>query len=80
MSFEYNKLRGRIREKFATQEEFAIALGMSTVALSCKLNGHTFFTQPQIKRACELISIEPGEVSDYFFIQKVRKTERFKGE
>ncbi|CZQ83589.1 Hypothetical protein Tpal_464 [Trichococcus palustris] len=75
MSFEYNKLRGRIREKFATQEEFAIALGMSTVALSGKLNGHTFFTQPQIKKACELLLIEPNEVSEYFFVKKVQKTE-----
>ena len=75
MSFEYNKLRGQKKKKFATQEEFAIALGMSTVALSSKLNGHTFFTQPQIKKACELLSIEPSEVSDYFFIQKVQKTQ-----
>lgn len=76
LSFEYNKLRGRIREKFATQEDFAIALGMSTVSLSGKLNGHTFFTQPQIKKACELLSISPDEVSDYFFVKKVQKTEQ----
>ena len=75
MSFEYNKLRGRIREKFTTQEEFAAALGMSTVTLSSKLNGHTFFTQPQIKRACELLQINPNEVSDYFFVKLVQKTE-----
>lgn len=80
MSFEYNKLRGRIREKFSTQEEFAIALGMSKVALSSKLNGHTFFTQPQIKKACELLFIEPSEVSDYFFIKIVQETELSQGE
>lgn len=76
MSFEYNKLRGRIREKFTTQEEFAAALGMSSVTLSSKLNGHTFFTQPQIKKACELLSINPNEVSDYFFVKMVQKTEQ----
>lgn len=76
MSFEYNKLRGRIREKFTTQEEFAAALGMSSVTLSSKLNGHTFFTQPQIKKACELLAINSNEVSDYFFVKMVQKTEQ----
>ena len=35
--FDYNKLRGRIREVFGTQEEFGKAIGLSNTSISCKI-------------------------------------------
>lgn len=75
MSFEYNKLRGKIKEVFSTQEDFANAMGMSKVALSQKLNGHSYFTQAEIARACQLLSISSSEdVGAYFFTENVQKS------
>ena len=38
MSYDYRKLRGRIREKFGTQAEFSRNIGLSEVSVSNKLN------------------------------------------
>lgn len=76
MSFEYNKLRGRIKEIFGTQEKFALAMGISKTSMSNKLNGKTYFTQTEISNACILLKIHSSEeVNKYFFTQKVQKTE-----
>ncbi len=71
MAFEYSKLRGKIRERFTTQEAFAGAMEMSTVSLSQRLNGKLEFTQDEIFKACELLSIEMKEIDEYFFTLKV---------
>ena len=39
MSFNHNKLRGKIIEKYGTQGAFAKALGVSERTLSLKING-----------------------------------------
>ena len=41
MGYTYNKLRGRIIEKYGTQEKFARELGVSKNSLSLKMNGKT---------------------------------------
>ena len=74
MAFDYSKLRGRIREKFATQEKFANAMGIALSTLSFKLNNKVYWTQPEINRACELLEIADADVTDYFFTLKVQKT------
>ena len=43
MSFNYNKLRGKIIEVFGSQEKLADELGISTNALSRKLNNKILF-------------------------------------
>ena len=65
--FNYAKLKGRIKEKCGSQREFARALGISEMALSCKVQGHTYFTQSEIWRCAEILEIEPNEVAAYFF-------------
>lgn len=50
MAFDYSKLRGKIREVFGTQESFAVAMKMSTVTLSAKLNGRVDWTQAELER------------------------------
>jgi hypothetical protein len=74
--FDYSKLRGKIREVFFRQGEFAKALEISDTALSLKLNNHSEFTQTEINKACVLLGVEPDAIHDYFFRQKVQERER----
>lgn len=65
--FNYSKLRGRITEKLKSQDEFANRLGISSTSLSYKLNNKSGFTQSEISKAMNVLSISPAELSDYFF-------------
>ena len=65
--FNYSKLRGRIVEKFGSQQAFAMELGISDCTISTKLNGHTYFTQEEIAKAVKILDIDPAEVTSYFF-------------
>ena len=71
MSYDYSRLRGRIREKIGTEARFADAIGISPTALSSKLNGKTMFTQEEMARSVAALDIDPGDISDYFFNVKV---------
>lgn len=62
----YPKLRGKIREKYGTQEAFATAMGMANTTASAKLNGKTEWTRAEIVKACELLGIPLAEAFDYF--------------
>ena len=64
----YAKLRGRIREKFGTQEAFANEMGMNPASLSSKLNGKTEWTRQEIEKACVLLEIPLTEAHLYFFL------------
>ena len=74
MSFDYSKLRGRIREIFGTEEQFAKGLGFSTVTLSFKLNSKSEWTQQEINKACELLGLAREDIPEYFFKLVVKKT------
>ena len=65
--FDYKKLRGKIREVFGTEKQFAKALGISSTSLSLKFNGEASFKQSQIRRCCELLGIPVKEIGQYFF-------------
>ena len=67
MPYTYNKLRGRIVEKYGTQEKFAEALGMTKQGISLKMTGKTAFSQNDINRWCELLEIKTEQIADYFF-------------
>lgn len=62
-----SKLRGRIREKFGTQEAFADAMKMSHTTLSAKLNGKSEWKRQEIEDACRLLGISAEEIPLYFF-------------
>lgn len=72
MGFDYSKLRGRIKEKFGTQESFANAMGMAETTVSFKLNNKVSWTQQEINLSCKLLSIEDHDVTAYFFREKVQ--------
>jgi hypothetical protein len=63
----YSKLRGRIREKFGTQDAFAKALEMNPASLSSKLTSKTEWTRIEIEKACILLEIPLAEAHLYFF-------------
>lgn len=63
----YPKLRGRIREKFGTQEAFAEAMGKNATTVSNKLSGKTEWTRQEIETVCDLLDIPLAEAHNYFF-------------
>ncbi len=67
MAYEYNKLKGRIIEKYGSRRKFAEILGLSEVSMSKKLNGTVQFTQEDIIKWCNLLEIPEVEIGGYFF-------------
>lgn len=67
MGYKYDKLRGRIIEKYGSQEKFAEILGISSNSMSKKMNGKTGFSQKDIVRWAELLDIDKPAYSEYFF-------------
>lgn len=65
--YSYDKLRGKIVEKYGTQEKFAQELGISKTSLSLKMNGKTNFSQADIVEWIELLGIDASEIGQYFF-------------
>ena len=77
ITFDFNKLKGRIKEIYGTQSAFAIEMLMNEATLSNKLNNNVEFTSKEIYRACLLLQIDTEkEIEQYFFNIKVRKDEQ----
>ena len=74
--FNYNKLRGRIREKCLTQEELAKEIGISYLSSSQRLNNKLEFSGKEIYRACGALEIPLEEIPIYFFTLDVQKHEQ----
>lgn len=73
MSFDYSKLSGRIVEKYGTQYNFSIALGLSERSLSLKLNNRVPWKSTELQKAIELLDIPKDEIGAYFFNVEVQK-------
>lgn len=67
MCANYSKLRGKIKEVFGRQDDFAVEMGMDRSTLSLKLNGKSDWTRLEIEKACLLLGIPVEEVHAYFF-------------
>lgn len=67
MSYTYSKLRGRIVEKYRTQENFAQEVGLTKNALSRKMTGKTQISQTDIEKWMVLLDIDKDAIGDYFF-------------
>ena len=76
MSFNYDKLRGRIIEIFGTQGKFAQAMGWSERTLSLKLNGIRPWKQTDICKAIHLLHLDESDIPIYFFKEKVQIIEQ----
>jgi len=71
--FDHSKLRGRIRESFNTETNFATALGVSKATLSAKLNSKIEFTQEEIAKSVNLLGINENEIAIFFLRKKSNK-------
>ena len=69
--FDYSKLRGRIIEKFGSYGAFYNAIGWTRATASNRMTSKAFFTQPEIVMACKMLEIQPENVTEYFFNQKL---------
>lgn len=72
MAFDYNKLRGKIVEKYGNQGEFARAMGWSEKTLSNKINGKIPWKQTDICTAINLLGLIESDIQEYFFTMKVQ--------
>lgn len=72
MPYDYNKLRGKIKEVCGTQEVFAEKIGIGRVTLSQRLNCQSEFSQDEILKACDVLNLDiEKEIPIYFFTLKV---------
>lgn len=69
-TYNYSKLRGKIRELYGSEKEFASALGISDTALSLVLNNKAQFRQDQIRKSCTLLKITPNKIGENFFCEE----------
>ena len=67
MEFKYDKLKGRIKEKYRTQENFAKAIGKTQTTTSFKINGKRLWNQEEIIKAIELLDLSKDDIVKYFF-------------
>lgn len=68
MEFNYNKLKGKIKEVYGTQQEFAKALGISATTLNTRLKNETFFNQSEIEKTRDLLNLQTEQdIIDIFF-------------
>lgn len=67
MTYSYNKLKGRIVEKYDSFSAFADALGITRQAVSQKLNNERKFTQDDISEWADKLDIADTEIGVYFF-------------
>ena len=74
--FDTSKLRGRIIEKFGSQNAFAKAAHRSISFISQYLNGKAFLDQRIIDEWAELLEIPADEIDLYFFTKTVHEMER----
>ena len=72
MKYNFDKLKGKIKEIFNTQNEFAEAMNMAPNTLSSKLNNQFDFSSSEISKAIDLLKIESKEEAwNIFFTKRV---------
>lgn len=73
MEFDYSEIRKLIKEKYATEEEFAKAIGLGRVSLSQKFNNAYDFTRSQMINILNALELPLSEIDRYFFTPKVQE-------
>lgn len=78
MEYDFDKVRGRIREKLGSEAKFAEKLGISTASLSSKFNNRSDFSSSEISRATDedVLDITVEEIEEYFFKKKLELNSR----
>lgn len=65
--YTYNKLKGRIVEKYGSQKAFCKAINRPENTVSRKLNNLIPFSQEDIKEWSSALDINVSEYGAYFF-------------
>lgn len=68
--YNYQKLRGLIKEHFNTLSNFAQAINMGTTTLNSRLQGNSFFNQMEIELISEKLNLSEDDVNAVFFSHK----------
>ena len=68
-----NKLKGRIVEKYLTQEKFAEVIGISSNSMSKKMNGKIGFSQKDIVKWSELLDIDKSKIKKLKIDKYIKK-------
>ncbi len=76
---DFSKLSGRIVEKFVTQSNFAVAMGLSERSISLKLNGKVSWKDDEIEKAIKLLELAVEDIPKYFLQEKFKKLKLRKG-
>lgn len=73
MEYDFDKLRGRIRERLGSEAKFAEKLSISSASLSSKFNNKSDFTASEISRASDedVLDIPIELIGVYFFTRKL---------
>lgn len=71
--YDYSKLKGKVREVFGTNEEYAHFLGISEASLYEKYKSNSYFNQNQIDKSINRFNESPEMIPIYFFAKKVEK-------
>ena len=80
IKYNFNKLKGRIKEIFGTQNEFAEAMNMAPNTLSSKLNNTTDFSSNEVSKAVELLKVSSAdEAWNIFFTKEVENNSTKQG-
>ncbi len=70
MSFNYNKLKGRIIEKYGTMGAFAEELGISKQILSQRMTNRTRLSQEEIVKWAKMLGIQQDEYGLFFLDER----------
>lgn len=63
----FNKLAGKIKEVYGTQEKFAKALGLSDTSLIKRMKGTVDWKSEEMFNSCVLLGIPFDEMHLYFY-------------
>jgi len=74
--YDTSKLRGRIIEKFGSQNAFANAVNRSISFVSQYLNGKVNLDQKTIDEWSNILEISIADIPAYFFTKIVHETEQ----
>lgn len=75
VKLNYNKLRGRIKEKLGTEGAFARAIGRSQNYITKVFQGKSYFTQADVCRSAEILDIDQNDIGIYFFAPEFTNAE-----
>ncbi len=67
MMYRYDKLRGKIVEKYRSQKAFADILGCTKNTVTLKLQGERGFSQKDIEKWAKALDIQREDYYLYFF-------------